>query len=259
MGLETQYVSYDSLTILKSLERDIYFKLNCHRIGKIEQFNPTTQTATISIIDKRIDLSTTPPTYSDFDIIQECPVLLPRGSQGGVEYPINIGDECVIYFNDRDIDNWFQSGKKQAPNTIRAHDISDSIVAVGIRSVPNFIQDYDNTRTKIFYKDSNTQYKENKIITTSQEINNLSTQGSEINITDKIEMSANLGGEINITDKIEFKNTAKDLKIILTTLINVITNILVLDTHSTQYILPIDDNSKNALTTLLADINLLLK
>ena len=64
--------------------------------------------------------------------------------------PITAGDTCLVLFNDRDIDNWFQSGQVGPVATSRLHSMSDGIALVGIRSLANSIEGYDMTRAMLF-------------------------------------------------------------------------------------------------------------
>ena len=56
--------------------------------------------------------------------------------------PVSPGDSCLVLFNDRDIDNWYESGAVTAPNTARTHDLSDGLVIVGFRHQANPISAY---------------------------------------------------------------------------------------------------------------------
>ena len=59
-------------------------------------------------------------------------------------FPVIKGDECVIFFNDSDIDNWFTTGtQSSAPNSARIHDLNDALVFVGVRSLARSLQTYN--------------------------------------------------------------------------------------------------------------------
>lgn len=60
--------------------------------------------------------------------------------------PIAQGDECLVLFNDRALDTWFQSGVNAPLPSSRLHSFSDAIVLVGLRSQIRSIQNYDTQR-----------------------------------------------------------------------------------------------------------------
>jgi hypothetical protein len=49
--------------------------------------------------------------------------------------PIAADDTCLVLFNDRNMDDWYLTGKISAPADNRIHSIADGIVLVGIRSL----------------------------------------------------------------------------------------------------------------------------
>ncbi|CAK9250669.1 unnamed protein product [Sphagnum jensenii] len=63
--------------------------------------------------------------------------------------PIAQGDQCLILFNDRSIDNWFTSGQVQPLASSRLHSFSDGIALVGLNYLNNGVTkltNYDSTR-----------------------------------------------------------------------------------------------------------------
>lgn len=126
---------------------DTAIDINCHAIGVIQSFNPTLQTATASInYQKVIYLDGANPTLVSYPVLIDCPVKYPFGGLGGVTLPFVLGDECVIGFNDRDIDTWFAGTTNQAPTTARLHSFTDAIIFGGIKSRPNVIKNFDPSR-----------------------------------------------------------------------------------------------------------------
>ena len=73
------------------------------------------------------------PTQSRLDkyaLIQGLPLLI----NGGIDTNLTFGDvtgaECLVHFNDRDIDSWFDTGESYKPNSKRMHDFSDGFVSL---------------------------------------------------------------------------------------------------------------------------------
>ncbi|CCS30260.1 Gp138 family membrane-puncturing spike protein [Salmonella enterica] len=61
----------------------------------------------------------------------DVPVSFPRGGGVTLTFPVKPGDECVLIFNDRCIDFWWQSGGEQEPVHPRQHHIGDAIAFLG--------------------------------------------------------------------------------------------------------------------------------
>ena len=219
--------------IIKNSEEDVKYSLNCHRVGVIEAFYPETQTADIKMVDKGVQQFEDGEKLIDLPPLINCPVIISKGINGGLTFPINSGDTCLIIFNDRDLDNWLIDGLTQRPNTLRSHDFSDAIALVGLRNQINQITDYNNEETKLNYLD-------NKIT---------------INIT-SIKLDNVNGGSIAVTNKLELKNGAENLKAIIDDFIDIVKNLKAVDPISG--LLPIDPAATIALTALSARVNTLL-
>lgn len=134
--------------LIKLLIKEVKLGLNCHHIGKIESFDASKQTASATITYKKTYFkpSKIPDIYEpvlvDYPILLDCPVICLGGGAGSLEFPIEKGDECVVLFNDRDIDNWFQGGSGSATATLRLHSFSDGLILVGVRSLGNVLTEY---------------------------------------------------------------------------------------------------------------------
>jgi hypothetical protein len=60
--------------------------------------------------------------------------------------PIQEGDECLVLFNDRDMDNWYSGSSSSGVATPRLHSFSDGIILVGLSSLNNSWLVYDTIR-----------------------------------------------------------------------------------------------------------------
>lgn len=131
--LITSPVPPDLRALLDNLKAEIFYTLNCHQVGVIESYNPTKQTASIRLSMLRV-IGTEEVAYP---LLTDCPVMFPAAGGAYMTFPVVKGDPCLVLFNDRDIDNWFTTGNVVAPNSIRAHSLSDGIAILGIRSLAN--------------------------------------------------------------------------------------------------------------------------
>jgi hypothetical protein len=131
--LITSPIPPDLRSLLTDLKKEIFYGLNCHQVGVINSFDPTTQTATVQIQVLR-NIGNTQVAYP---LLTDCPVIFPSGGGAYMTFPVAKGDPCLVLFNDRDLDLWFTTGNVVGPNSARAHSLSDGIVLVGIRNKTN--------------------------------------------------------------------------------------------------------------------------
>ena len=216
---------------------DLSARLNCQRVGIIETFYPVDQTADIKLVDKAIRFTTDGEVLVDNSLLAKCPVVVNKGMNGGLTIPVKVGDTCIVHFNDRDLDNWLIDGLVQRPNTLRAHDFSDAIATIGIRSQVKQIADYNNEATEL-------NYLTNKISLDSTKINLINSSG----------------GSIVLDDKLELKNTAENLKAIIDDLLTIVTNLKAVDNPAAPTItLVVDTTTTTALSALSTRVGALLK
>jgi hypothetical protein len=140
------------MTLMKA---DVMTNLNCHHIGVIQSFDAAKQTATVTIAYKKTIFQANPqtgvyaPVLINYPLLADCPVICLGGGSAALTFPIKQGDECLVLFNDRDIDNWFQAGQIGPNATPRAHSIADGFALVGIRSLNSVLTGYDSTHATL--------------------------------------------------------------------------------------------------------------
>lgn len=138
--------------LLDLVKKNILLSLNAHHIGTVDSFDPTKQTASATVNYKKTFFEPNPvtgvyePVLRDYPVLLDCPVIVLGGGAGALTFPIQKGDECLVLFNDRDLDNWLQGSSNSAVATPRLHSFSDGIILVGLRSYANSLEDYDTTR-----------------------------------------------------------------------------------------------------------------
>lgn len=191
--MKKQLIDPDLKTLLDLHKRDIFFSLNCHAIGIIQKFDATTQTARVSLnYLRRLDDGST----DDFGFLIDCPVIVLNGGKAALTMPIVQGDQCLVLFNDRDMDAWFKTGTVTIPTTQRCHSMTDAIVLVGLNPQSDLIENYDTSRVVLrndkamvgvgpsLIKISNDQYTLKSLIKElTDEIKSLITQVAAITVT----------------------------------------------------------------------------
>lgn len=141
----------DLTAVLEELKADIRFNTNSAQIGIIESFDAVDQTASVRIAIKQVQNVAPDGTrfLVEYPLLKKCPVFFPSGGGFTLTFPVAQGDECIVIFNDRELDNWFLNGGVQAPISSRSHDISDAMVLVGLRSNPRKLTGVSTTATQL--------------------------------------------------------------------------------------------------------------
>lgn len=143
--------------LLNLHKKDIFLSLSCHHIGTVQSFDKIAQTATVTINYTKtvLKLNTQTQLYDQIQIpyptLTNCPVVVLGGGAGSLTFPVAQGDECVVLFNDRDLDNWFAGGGVTQIASARLHSFTDALILVGVRSLANSLAAYDMTRAALNY------------------------------------------------------------------------------------------------------------
>lgn len=186
---------YDLLNYWK---KQLKLEFNCHHIGTIQAFDPVTQTAQATINYSKTFLQidsvgNDTVTTSNYPMLIDCPCVVLGGGGGYLSFPISSGDECLILFNDRDIDNWYSGSSQSAPATGRLHAFPDAVILVGLRSLANVIVGYENGAVTLQYSGHTVQIYPDKVllnVSTNPEVEDVSL---EINDAGKLKISNDTG------------------------------------------------------------------
>lgn len=186
---------------LKALE--LKLAINCHAIATIQSFDPASQTVTATVNYKKTsfnlvkDATTGVSTYQsvlvNYPVLVDCPAIVLSGGNSSLTLPITKGDECLILFNDRDIDNWFSGAAPTGVATGRLHSFADGIALVGLHSTNKFLTNYDMDRAVL--RKGNAMVgvgKNNELVKIANEVTTLKTV---INgLIDVIKAAVTIGG-----------------------------------------------------------------
>lgn len=116
--------------VLSLMKRETMLEINCVHVGKIKSYTSATNTATVTInVIRNLKNGTT----LEYPELEDCPVFMLYGGTASITMPIQAGDDCLILFNDRCLDDWALSGDVVAPTDKRIHSLSDGIVLVGVK------------------------------------------------------------------------------------------------------------------------------
>lgn len=192
--INTFQVNPDLKDVLSMLKKDIFMSFNCHGLATIESFDATKQTASASMnytktyLKKSEDPSLKKyglyeSVYVDYPVMLDCPVIVLGGGNAHLTMPITKGDQCLVLFNDRSIDDWFASGQKTNLTITRSHSFADGLLLVGLHSLKNQIQNYDTVRAVLKNKKAAVGVRgdSNKVLITNDYPSNSVTLYSVLN------------------------------------------------------------------------------
>lgn len=134
-------------------------QINCHQVGEIVSFDPSTQTAEVKV---KMSFMLN-GEIKEYPLLLDCPCIILAGGKGNLTFPIQKGDSCLVLFNDRDMDNWYAGGQTMPPRTDRLHDFSDAIALVGLRNKQNQISGYFADGVEIKHGNSSIKLKDGYI------------------------------------------------------------------------------------------------
>lgn len=114
--------------------------------GVIQEFYPATQTATVkpAIQMQVVDMDGT-TRYEDAPVLLQVPVCFPFAAGFALTMPVQAGDNCVLVFSQRCIDNWHELGGVQPPDDgalNRHHDLSDAFAILGVPDLTQVIPEW---------------------------------------------------------------------------------------------------------------------
>lgn len=108
--------------------------------GIIQSFNPAKRTVVIQpAIQAQVMTPAGVKTWISLPLLLDCPVFFPSGGGVTLTFPIKQGDECLVVFAQRCIDNWWAKGGINSQAEFRMHDLSDGFCFAGVSSVPEVI------------------------------------------------------------------------------------------------------------------------
>lgn len=185
----------DLTQTLNSSKQNTGESINCVRIGIVQEFYPENLTAQVLISGKQLlglnpdgsqKLEAYPPIYAKVCYCNPFET-----------FPLVKGMECILLFNDRELESWFINGGNNPQAYPRMHDLTDAIAIAGIRSLPNMIQIMTDC-LHLFYGQSDLQLKEQQAILNSPQTdingtNTVNINGATITLQgDTVNINGNL-------------------------------------------------------------------
>lgn len=186
----------DLARLLESVGRALSAQFKCHRVGRITAFDSDTLTCSVKLLDKFI-FNDTEQDYVEFTGV---PLLIYATETAGLTLGNVVGAECLVHFNDTDIDNFLQTGEAYAPNSLRRHDFNDGFVE--LRPFDHVAAQkitYDSEGVALYNGNTKVQLKDDgsAVITNGSAV--ITLNGGDIAITGNVTISGDLTVNKTIT------------------------------------------------------------
>lgn len=161
--------------------------------GIIQSFNPETCTAVVLVgVTEKMNMWTTTQQpngaaslscsqqETQVPLLPDVPVVLPRSNGFAITLPLQQGDECLLVFNDRMIDYFWQNGggpggttPSSTNNNPRRHDYSDAVCYPAGISQQKVLAGYSTTSLQVRSVDGTTvvDVAEGQITVTAPTVN----------------------------------------------------------------------------------------
>lgn len=181
-------------TLLQALKDTINYNMNCVKVATVLEFNPESMTVKCRINNKRLRQL----KQDGNQILEDYPDIYAKvqyfgWGDIGATFPINVGMEGILLFNDRELETWFATSQGGKLAYDRCHDLSDALFICGLHSQPKIpLVPFIEACLHIYYKNSDIQIKDTSITTNTTDFNLNSTN---TNITSTITQT----GDVTIT------------------------------------------------------------
>lgn len=208
-AVERTQVSFND--VMAIAQEAIMSRLNCHNIGRIIEFDSSTQTCTVELMQiKQFNDQAFIPAP-----ITQVPLIIYGSDNSYITLPNPVGSVCLLLFLDRNIDNFLETGEQYMPETSRMHDFTDAVALTTFKTLANPIENYDDNAITMYYKTIINEVLYEAVIKNA---------GNAINL--KMTNGDNYS-QINIASKIKIENNNRNLYTLIGNLITAINNITI--------------------------------
>ena len=118
----------NNITERDRLKDDVMFNLRCCIPCIVQSYDSEMGTIECQpAIREKIINQNEEIEYLNIPLLTNVPVVFPSNEEYQISFPISKGDECLVFFSDLSIDNFWEKGNVQNPIEDRRHDLSDGI------------------------------------------------------------------------------------------------------------------------------------
>ena len=123
--------------IYENLINEAMFRARCCIPCIIQSYNSANNTVECQpAVRERIINEDGTIQYVQLPLLINVPVVFPGSANFDIKFPLSKNDECLVFFSDLSIDNFWQKGSVQNPVEVRRHDLSDGMAIPCMMSMP---------------------------------------------------------------------------------------------------------------------------
>ena len=123
--------------IYENLINEAMFRTRCCIPCIIQSYDSVNNTAECQpAVRERIINEDGTIQYVQLPLLINVPVVFPGSANFDIKFPLSKNDECLVFFSDLSIDNFWQKGSVQNPVEVRRHDLSDGMAIPCMMSMP---------------------------------------------------------------------------------------------------------------------------
>ena len=123
--------------IYENLINEAMFRIRCCIPCIVQSYNSENNTVECQpAVRERIINEDGTIQYIQLPLLINVPVVFPGSENFDIKFPLSKNDECLVFFSDLSIDNFWQKGSVQNPVEVRRHDLSDGMASPCRMSLP---------------------------------------------------------------------------------------------------------------------------
>ena len=170
----------DAQDYVRAIQQETFARLNCMRIGLINQILPNNEVQCLITNKKLMGIN-----KDGTQIVRDYPPIYARlwymgSGANGIDYPLTVGTPCLLLFNDREFESFFATGQVSPLSDLRTHSFNDCIC------VPLFYA----ALTEEGQHNGNFNIKSNGVLNISGSTINLTAETINLNGSDTININA---------------------------------------------------------------------
>ena len=162
--MDTTMLKGGSIQALMQLVRRMFLEIHTCIPGEIIAFDKDKQIATVKSCIRNTSIDENGETsWIEPPQIVDVPVVFLQSQTKGFSftYPVEPGDQCLLFFSERSYDNWLEYGSVQNPSETgipRSHQYNDAFALVGISPLVSSIEDFQVDGMEIRNKDRSVRF-----------------------------------------------------------------------------------------------------
>ena len=123
--------------IYENLINEAMFRTRCCIPCIVQSYNSANNTVECQpAVRERIINEDGTIQYIQLPLLINVPIVFPGSVNFDIKFPLSKNDECLVFFSDLSIDNFWQNGSVQNPVEVRRHDLSDGMAIPCRMSLP---------------------------------------------------------------------------------------------------------------------------